>query len=237
MRAKGIVMPEDPSKDKERLAKLWDAYETQEKEFNQALTKIKTLEDQLKDRDRIIDTLKKVVESRDRELRELEIRFSTVSDEKVRTEPVIDELKKSLREEKERYAKLFAITEELEEEQEEARKQLEARDQWFNRHVGKLEALDEALKERTRMLSAVSPALLKTSGKKPLFKEVPQTPPPKDESLASLTAIPSVDEDVADRLYTSGYYNRDQLKTVAAADLARVEGISPTLARKITDEA
>lgn len=232
-----MTMADDQSKDKERLAKLWDAYEAQEREFNTALTKIKTLEDQLKDRDRIIDTLKKVVESRDKELRDMEIRTTTLSDEKTRTEPVIDELKSSLRAEKERYAKLFAITEELEEEIEEARKQLEARDQWYNRNVGKLEALDEALKERNRMLASVLPSTTRGPVGKPVFREVPQSPPAKDESIASLTAIPSVDPEVADKLYSSGYYTREQLREVPPADLSRVDGISPTLARKITEEA
>jgi DNA repair exonuclease SbcCD ATPase subunit len=232
-------MAEDQSKDKERLAKLWDAYEAQEREFNQALTKIKTLEDQHRDRDRIIDTLKKVVESRDKELRDLEIRHTTLNDEKSRTEPVIDELKTSLRSEKERYAKLFAITEELEEELEEARSQLEARDHWFNRNVGKLEALDEAIRERSRMVASALPSETRKapSSGKPLFREVPQSPPPREESIASLTGIPSVDGEVADRLYTSGYYSREQIKGVPPADLSRVEGISPTLARKITEEA
>lgn len=230
-------MADDQSKDKERLAKLWDAYEAQEREFNTALTKIKALEDQVKDRDRIIDTLKKVVESRDRELRDLEIRHTTLNDEKARTEPLIDELKTILRKEKERYAKLFAITEELEEELEEARNQLEARDQWYQRNIGRLESLNDAIRERSRMMSRVAVGTLRTPVKKAVFKEVPQSPPPKDTSIASLSAIPSVDGDIADKLYSSGYYTREQLKEIPPADLARVEGISPTLARKITEEA
>lgn len=230
-------MAEDMTRDKERLAKLWDAYETQEKEFNQALTRIKALEDQVKDRDRIIDTLKKVVESRDRELREQEIRLTALTDEQARSDPVIRTLKTSLREEKERYAKLFAITEELEEELEEARKQSTVRDQWFRSNVGKLEALDQAIRERAAMIAAAAPSVLREPVKKPVFREVPTELPPLNESVTSLKTLPSVDEDVAHKLYNSGYFSPGHIKDVPAADLARVEGISPTLARKITEEA
>ena len=67
-------------------------------------------------------------------------------------QPKIDELTTLLKEEKTRYAKLFAITEELEGELSESRRQISLRDQWFRRNVAALEGIGKAIKDRTTLL-------------------------------------------------------------------------------------
>ena len=146
-------MAEEPlTKDQERLAKLWDAYEEQEREFNLALKKISSLDGKVKETTKINSTLKKVTEGRDREIRELEIKVAALEEETEQFRPELERLEKLYQEEKERYAKLFAITEELEEELDTARVELEIRDKWFQRYFGQLENFTTALKERAIMI-------------------------------------------------------------------------------------
>jgi len=145
--AKGSI-----EKKEERLAKLWDAYESQERELAAAEVEINTLKDELAEKEKITATLKKVVEGRDKELRDVELRLTSLEEAEKRYQPKIDELSTLLKEEKTRYAKLFAITEELEGELSEARRQISLRDQWFRRNVAALEGIGKAIKDRTTLL-------------------------------------------------------------------------------------
>ena len=146
------MVKESPEKQEERLAKLWDAYETQERELAAADVEINRLKDELGEKEKITATLKKVVEGRDRELRDSELRLTTLEEAEKKYQPKIDELTNLLKEEKARYAKLFAITEELEGELSESRRQVSLRDQWFRRNVAALEGIGKAIKDRTILL-------------------------------------------------------------------------------------
>ena len=61
--------------------KLWDAYEAQEKEMAAALARIKDLEEKEKDKDRVISTLRELVDSKDAELRKLEVKGTSLDKE------------------------------------------------------------------------------------------------------------------------------------------------------------
>ena len=69
------------TKDQERLAKLWDAYEVQEKELELSIKKLATMEHKIKELDRVNGVLKKAVEDRDKEIRDLEIKVITLEEE------------------------------------------------------------------------------------------------------------------------------------------------------------
>ncbi len=136
------------SKDQERLAKLWDAYEVQEKEFELAMKKIATLENKIEEFSRVNNVLKKAVEARDTEVRELELKIIGFEDEIARFGPKQKELEESYKKEKDRYTKLFTITEELEEDLARAKRELEVKDKWFERNVGMLENIRESIIDR-----------------------------------------------------------------------------------------
>jgi hypothetical protein len=305
------------SQDQERLAKLWDAYEIQEKELELSMKKIATMENKLKEMNRVTDVLKKAMEDRDREIRELELKLVSMEEEKSKFEPKMNELTKLYQEEKDRYSKLFTITEELEEELEKAKNESEIKDKWFERNVGMLENLRESIVDRNIKLKTVESGAVKKSSdleveapkksvdrikvtktetditdsseqaptqeKDITFKAVnleskpesPETnspseptgsttfqpedeptgdPEPKDtETISSLsdpdssttteatknetiyefTKISDIDPLIAESLYNSGYTSVDKLKSATTEELANIDGISPTLARKI----
>lgn len=66
---------------KERLMKLWDAYESQELELQGAMKKVNSLESRNSDKDRVLETLRELVESKDKEIGKLEIDRSSLDRE------------------------------------------------------------------------------------------------------------------------------------------------------------
>jgi len=141
--------------ERQRLAKLWDAYEKQEKDFASLKDRVTNLEAELADRDRIIRSLKDVLEGRDRRSRELEIEITTLRNEKNTYDPKVQQLTTDLRIERERFAKLFALAEELEEEIKMAKKAIEARDEWFRTHVDVFANLQRAVDDHQRMIDSL----------------------------------------------------------------------------------
>ena len=285
------------SKDQERLAKLWDAYEIQEKEFELSLKKIATMEHKIEELNRVNNVLKKAMEDRDKEIRDLELKVVTLEEQNSKYEPQVKEINRLYQEEKSRYAKLFTITEELEEELARAKKESEIKDKWFERNVGMLENLRESIVTRNKQLTEMEkegisittqsateatsietelkstpepPSTSNTEENKDVtFKPVtlekepekikepsstatsteavsepapsePGTPSTsetseasKNETIYEFTKIPNVDPLIAESLYNSGYSSMDKLKSATTEDLAKIDGISPTLARKI----
>jgi chromosome segregation ATPase len=141
--------------EKLRLAKLWDAYEKQEKELAVMKEKVGHLENDLMDRDRIIKSLKDVLETRDRRTRELEIELTSLRGDTSSWEPRIKSLETDLRLERERFAKLFALAEELEEEVKVAKKAIESRDEWYRNHIDVLGNIQRAMDDYDKMMSTI----------------------------------------------------------------------------------
>ena len=249
-------MPGEATKDQERLAKLWDAYEAQEKEFEAALKKIAVLEAKIKEKDRINETLRKVVEARDSELRELEIKCTALEQSLGRAEPKIEELTRSHKVEVERYNKIFAIAEELEEELAVARREIDARDEWYKRHLSVLEKLSDAIKDRAVLidsaralkesmknmaLDSLKPkdaatferVVAEESTKEVKFESAAKGPPDFEEALLKVSGM---DKNRVQSLKKAGFDDIEKIKNATTRELANAEGITPTLARKIKTE-
>jgi hypothetical protein len=270
-----IMAEKEFGRDQERLAKLWDAYETQERELDLAMKKISDLESKIKEHERINSTLKKVAEGRDKEIRDLEVKIVALEEDKNRYMPRIDELNELYREEKERYAKLFIITEELEEELALAKKELEIRDSWFKNNIGILSNLSKSIIDRDNMVKEITSKKLEipppepekvsfetlTPSKEPdkvtfekmtgtandadedtvtFEKATPDSGPvspssevSKSEVIEQFTQVEDITTEHAELLYNEGFTSIEKLKSATTEELAKVDGISPTLARKI----
>lgn len=261
-------MPVESTKDQERLAKLWDAYEAQEKEYEATLKKISVLEAKVKEKDRINETLRKVVEARDMELRELEIKSTALDQSLGRAEPKIDELTRQHKLEKGRYSKLFAIAEELEEELAVARKEIEARDQWYKKNISVMENLAGSIQDRTLLIESarnlrdsattMNIAALRPGEGEATFEKVTEEKEVKFESVSgggatpelsatepvsspddlddALLRVPEMDKDRVEALKRAGFDDLEKIKNSTTRELCEIEGISPTLARKIKTE-
>ena len=159
-------------KEQERLTKLWDAYEIQEKDFEQAKEKIKVLEDVIEEKDRIIQSLRQVAENRDSEIRELDVKMSTLERENSTFEPKMKEYENNLKKHRDQFSKLYSLAEELDEELRYSRKQIELRDDWFRDHINVFSGMCNAIKSREDITreTALKPSI--TSPKSEFSSEV-----------------------------------------------------------------
>ena len=231
---------------RERLMKLWDAYESQELELQAATRKKDDLSEKQKDKERVIDTLRELVESRDHDLRKLEISTSSLDREASDFRNRLEETVESLNQERGRYRKLFVITQELEREVDRLAKDLDERDRWFRDNMSFFEEFPSRVGKRLSMVSKPRKTLLEELGetrdtpalpaegdKKP--KATFQRVDPTEEALNDLLDIPGIDEGKAKVLLDAGYNSTGKLKDVSPFELVKLEGITPTIARKITD--
>lgn len=140
-------------KEKERLAKLWDAYELQEKELLGAREAIKSLEEEVQEKGLIIERLKEITESRDREIREMEMDLTKFKKKSTDFEPKIESLEKELGKQREQFKKLYALAEEVDISLSKARDEVRKRDEWFQDNIGVFIGMCKSLKPREEMLS------------------------------------------------------------------------------------
>ena len=148
-------------KEQERLTKLWDAYEIQEKDLAQAKDKIRVLEDVIAEKERIILSLRQVAENRDSEIRDLEIRVDSLERANTEFEPKMKELEKELKNQRDQFAKLYSLAEELDEELRYARREIEIRDEWFRDHINVFSSMCNAIKSREDIIkeTALKPSI------------------------------------------------------------------------------
>lgn len=159
-------------KEQDRLTKLWDAYEIQEKDFEQAKEKIRVLEDVVAEKDRIIQSLRQVAENRDAEIRDLEVRVSSLERENASFEPKMKELERELKKQRDQFAKLYSLAEELDEELRYARKEIEIRDEWFRDHINVFSSMCNAIGSREEIIRETALKKSITSPRSEFSKDV-----------------------------------------------------------------
>lgn len=145
----------DFERERQRFLRLKDAYELQEKEINLQNEKIAALEQAIADKEKVIKSLKEVLENRDKEYRELEIELNKLRAESSAFEPKLNELQQSLKLEREKFAKLFTLAEELDTELKQLRREVEVRDEWFKNYLSIFGETQKAIEERERMIREV----------------------------------------------------------------------------------
>ena len=102
--------------EQQRLEKLWDAYEQQEKDLNASLDRINYLESDIETRQTMISSLQELLTERDAKLRELEIQRQRQSKIAAEYEPKIKEMQGIIEDQTEKYERLLSITQEMEDE-------------------------------------------------------------------------------------------------------------------------
>ena len=102
--------------EQQRLEKLWDAYEQQEKDFNASLDRINYLESDIETRQTMITSLQELLTERDAKLRDIEIQRQRQSKIAAEYEPKIKEMQGIIEDQTEKYERLLSITQEMEDE-------------------------------------------------------------------------------------------------------------------------
>jgi len=239
---------------KGRLVKLWDAYETLEKENKNNLRTLKELEEKVREKERILSTLRELLDTRDTETRKLEIQKTSLQNQLEDLKVRLEESTMALEKERARYKKLYLITEEMELEAEELKKGIAERDRWFRENLESLSEISTIIKlrgditQKTRVsrgtdyeLERVRPGARDLSlddikaeseeEKETTFQRVDG----KEEGKKELMGLPGVDREKAETLIKAGYSSIDKLKDVSPFELVKLDGITPTMARKISE--
>ena len=95
--------------EQQRLEKLWDAYEQQEKDFNASLDRINYLESDIETRQTMIASLQELLTERDTKLRDIEIQRQRQSKIAAEYEPKIKEMQGIIEDQTEKYERLFVL--------------------------------------------------------------------------------------------------------------------------------
>ena len=143
----------DPNVERERLAKLWDAYEIQERELAEAKEKIRVLEQELEEKVTMLDTLKGVIEARDKDVRDVEVKLAALEKMHSKCGGKTEEMGKELDRANERFTKLYAIAEEMENELKDVRKKLQLRDEWFKDNIDIIKRMVKSIEERESLIA------------------------------------------------------------------------------------
>ncbi|MCK4718185.1 MAG: hypothetical protein KAT70_05905 [Thermoplasmata archaeon] len=148
----------DPNVERQRLAKLWDAYEIQERDLIEAKERIRALDMELEEKTTMLGTLKGVIESRDRDVRDTEIKLVSLEKMHEKSGSAKEDLEKEVRRANERFTKLYSIAEEMEIELKDLRKKLRMRDDWFKDNIDVIKMMVRAIEERENMIAPLGEA-------------------------------------------------------------------------------
>lgn len=140
------------SEESERLLKLYDAYEIQEKEMVNLKAEIEVLEKEIVDREIEKEGMEGLLNEKDNRMRELELRSAKSSKQVDFLEPELQKMEEKFTREKERLGKIFNIAEELDNDLRLAVSEMKARDDWYVSHMSLFEDLNKAIKNRYELI-------------------------------------------------------------------------------------
>ena len=104
------------AEEQRRLEKLWDAYEKQEGDLNDALDRINRLEAEVQVKETMNKSLEDLLGERDAKLRELEIARQHQAKVAAEYEPQLIELNATVKDQTTKYDRLLSITRDMEDE-------------------------------------------------------------------------------------------------------------------------
>ncbi len=136
----------------ERVLKVYDAFATQEQEITTLKAEIEVLEKEIVDREIEKEGIEALLTEKDNRLREIEMRGAKAGKQVEFLEPELEKMEEKYIREKNRLAKVFGISEELDNDLRLAVTELKSRDDWYVNHMALFEDLNKAIKDRYTMI-------------------------------------------------------------------------------------
>ena len=136
----------------ERVLKVYDAFSAQEQEITTLKAEIEVLEKEIVDREIEKEGIEALLTEKDNRLREIEMRGAKAGKLVEFLEPELEKMEEKYIREKNRLAKVFGISEELDNDLRLAVTELKARDDWYVAHMALFEDLNKAIKDRYTMI-------------------------------------------------------------------------------------
>ena len=136
----------------ERVLKVYDAFSAQEQEITTLKAEIEVLEKEIVDREIEKEGIEALLTEKDNRLREIEMRGAKAGKQVEFLEPELEKMEEKYIREKNRLAKVFGISEELDNDLRLAVTELKARDDLYVAHMALFEDLNKAIKDRYTMI-------------------------------------------------------------------------------------
>ena len=191
------------SDETERLVKLYDAYEQQERDIVGLRAEIEVLEKEVIDKEIDREGLEKLLSEKDNRVRDLELDHAKATKRIEHLEPELEKMEEKYTREKDRLARVFEIAEELDGDLRLAVAEIKARDDWYVNHMQIFEDLNKAIKVRYDMIENAVEAERKSTHMQRALKdrldEILSAPP---EEAAGMV------KEIADDLEDDGVLNR-----------------------------
>lgn len=140
------------SDETERLVKLYDAYEQQERDIVGLRAEIEVLEKEVIDKEIDREGLEQLLSEKDNRVRDLELDHAKAAKRIEHLEPELEKMEEKYTREKDRLARVFEIAEELDGDLRLAVAEMKARDDWYVSHMQIFEDLNKAIKTRYDMI-------------------------------------------------------------------------------------
>ena len=151
------------SDETERLVKLYDAYEQQERDIVGLRAEIEVLEKEVIDKEIDREGLEQLLSEKDNRVRDLELDHAKASKRIEHLEPELEKMEEKYTREKDRLARVFEIAEELDGDLRLSVAEMKARDDWYVSHMQIFEDLNRAIKTRYDMIENAVEAERKSS--------------------------------------------------------------------------
>ena len=154
----------------QRLEKLYVAYRRLEEELQERNAVIDVLEKEAIDKEIEREGLESLLSEKDSRIRDLEMDHAKARKRIQHLEPDLEKMEEMYSRESARLGRVFKVAEELDESLRVSQAELEARDEWYQSHMSLFEQLNEAIKHRFDMIERAVEAVKDQQDKQAAFK-------------------------------------------------------------------
>ena len=154
----------------QRLEKLYVAYRRLEEELQERNAVIDVLEKEAIDKEIEREGLESLLSEKDSRIRDLEMDHAKARKRIQHLEPDLEKMEEMYSRESARLGRVFEVAEELDESLRVSQAELEARDEWYQSHMSLFEQLNEAIKHRFDMIERAVEAVKDQQDKQAAFK-------------------------------------------------------------------
>ena len=164
-------LAEQLAMEKERLDKLYVAYQALQSEFDDSKAHIEVLETEAIDTEIEKDGVEELLNEKDSRIRNLEIESAKAGTRVKHLEPELEKMEEMYTREQARLGRVFDVAEELDEALQTATAELKARDDWYVEHMKIFEDIKKVTETRFEMIDRAMEYFKEFQEKQDTFRE------------------------------------------------------------------
>ena len=164
-------LAEQLAMEKERLDKLYVAYQALQSEFDDSKAHIEVLEKEAIDKEIEKEGVEELLNEKDSRIRNLEIESAKAGTRVKHLEPELEKMEEMYTREQARLGRVFDVAEELDEALQTATAELKARDDWYVEHMKIFEDIKKVTETRFEMIDRAMEYFKEFQEKQDTFRE------------------------------------------------------------------